>query len=56
MREPSPSAQWDKNPPALQLPTEILQKTREKYLEAYERLAGRPVSSTLSEKWTKGRG
>ena len=35
------SIQWDKSPPAPQLPEEIVQKTREKYLEAYERLVGR---------------
>lgn len=32
------SIRWDKNPPAPHLPEEIVQKTREKYLEAYERL------------------
>lgn len=37
------SIRWDKNPPAPQLPEEIIQKTREKYLEAYERLVGRPI-------------
>ena len=37
------SLKWDKNPPAPQLPEEIVQKTREKYLEAYERLVGRPL-------------
>src|SRR4030043_14058 len=35
------SIKWDKSPPAPQLPEEIVQKTREKYLEAYERLVGR---------------
>jgi len=35
------SIRWDKSPPAPQLPEEIVQKTREKYLEAYERLVGR---------------
>jgi phosphoribosylaminoimidazole-succinocarboxamide synthase len=34
---------WNKNPPAPQLPEEIVKKTREKYLEAYERLVGRPL-------------
>ena len=34
---------WDKSPPAPQLPEEIIQKTREKYIEAYERLVGRPL-------------
>ena len=37
------SVKWDKNPPAPQLPEEIIQKTREKYLEAYERLVGKPL-------------
>ena len=37
------SIHWDKNPPAPQLPEEIVQKTREKYLEAYERLVGRSL-------------
>jgi phosphoribosylaminoimidazole-succinocarboxamide synthase len=37
------SLKWDKNPPAPELPKEIVQKTREKYLEAYERLVGKPL-------------
>jgi phosphoribosylaminoimidazole-succinocarboxamide synthase len=37
------SLQWDKNPPAPHLPEEIIRKTREKYLEAYERLVGRSL-------------
>jgi phosphoribosylaminoimidazole-succinocarboxamide synthase len=37
------SIHWDKNPPAPQLPEEIIQKTREKYLEAYERLVGKSL-------------
>ncbi len=37
------SIRWDKNPPAPQLPEEIVQKTREKYIEAYERLVGKPL-------------
>ncbi|MFB3883924.1 MAG: phosphoribosylaminoimidazolesuccinocarboxamide synthase [Thermodesulfobacteriota bacterium] len=38
------SLKWDKNPPAPELPEEIVRKTREKYLEAYERLVGVPLS------------
>ena len=38
------SLKWDKNPPAPQLPEEIVTKTREKYLEAYERLVGKPLT------------
>jgi phosphoribosylaminoimidazole-succinocarboxamide synthase len=37
------SIRWDKNPPAPPLPEEIVNKTREKYLEAYERLVGKPL-------------
>jgi phosphoribosylaminoimidazole-succinocarboxamide synthase len=31
---------WDKNPPAPELPEEVVEKTREKYLEAYRELTG----------------
>jgi phosphoribosylaminoimidazole-succinocarboxamide synthase len=37
------SIQWNKTPPAPSLPEEIIQKTREKYIEAYERLVGRSL-------------
>jgi phosphoribosylaminoimidazole-succinocarboxamide synthase len=37
------SIRWDKSPPAPALPEEIIKKTREKYLEAYERLVGKPL-------------
>jgi phosphoribosylaminoimidazole-succinocarboxamide synthase len=39
------SLKWNKTPPAPQLPEEIIRKTREKYLEAYEKLVGKPLSS-----------
>ena len=31
---------WDKNPPAPELPADVVAKTREKYLEAYRELTG----------------
>jgi phosphoribosylaminoimidazole-succinocarboxamide synthase len=37
------SLKWDKSPPAPELPGEIIRKTREKYLDAYERLVGKPL-------------
>ncbi len=37
------SLDWNKQPPAPSLPTEIIQKTSEKYTEAYERLTGRKL-------------
>ena len=39
------SLKWNKTPPAPQLPEEIIRKTREKYLEAYEKLVGKPLPS-----------
>jgi phosphoribosylaminoimidazole-succinocarboxamide synthase len=39
------SLKWDKSPPAPELPEEIIRKTREKYLEAYERLVGKSLQS-----------
>jgi phosphoribosylaminoimidazole-succinocarboxamide synthase len=37
------AVKWDKNPPAPPLPDEVVSKTREKYLEAYEKLSGRTL-------------
>jgi len=37
------SLDWDKLPPAPQLPEEIIEKTSRKYLEAYKRLAGKDL-------------
>lgn len=37
------SLDWDKQPPAPKLPEEIVTKTSQKYLEAFERLAGRAL-------------
>jgi phosphoribosylaminoimidazole-succinocarboxamide synthase len=34
------STGWDKNPPAPELPPDVVMKTREKYLEAYRQLTG----------------
>ena len=34
------STGWDKNPPAPELPADVVEKTREKYLEAYSALTG----------------
>jgi len=35
------SVQWNKRPPAPELPDEVVRKTREKYVEAYERITGK---------------
>ena len=36
---------WNKQPPVPSLPDDVIEKTREKYLEAYKRLTGRPLPS-----------
>ena len=35
---------WDKNPPAPELPNDVVEKTREKYLEAYRELTGESLT------------
>ena len=35
---------WNKQPPVPSLPDDVVERTREKYLEAYKRLTGRPLS------------
>jgi phosphoribosylaminoimidazole-succinocarboxamide synthase len=38
---------WDKTPPAPALPSKVVDGTRARYLEAYERIAGEPFKSWL---------
>jgi phosphoribosylaminoimidazole-succinocarboxamide synthase len=38
---------WDKTPPAPELPNDVVQRTRELYLDAYERITGEPFSAWL---------
>ena len=35
---------WDKTPPGPELPAEVVENTSKKYLEAYERLTGKPLA------------
>ena len=37
------SLDWDKTPPAPELPQDIVFKTRDKYLDALQRIAGRTL-------------
>jgi phosphoribosylaminoimidazole-succinocarboxamide synthase len=38
---------WDKTPPAPELPDEVVEGTRQRYVEAYERITGEPFSAWL---------
>jgi phosphoribosylaminoimidazole-succinocarboxamide synthase len=39
---------WDKSPPAPALPDEVVEGTRQRYEEAYERITGDPFSAWLT--------
>lgn len=43
------SSGWDHSPPPPDLPEEVVQATRDRYVEAYERVTGRPFESWLKE-------
>ena len=38
---------WDKTPPAPALPADVVAKTQAKYVEAYERLTGKPLTASI---------
>jgi phosphoribosylaminoimidazole-succinocarboxamide synthase len=38
------SIHWNKQPPAPVLPQEVVERTRAKYLEAYEKLTGQTLN------------
>jgi phosphoribosylaminoimidazole-succinocarboxamide synthase len=38
---------WDKTPPAPEVPSEVVEGTRARYLEAYERITGEPFGAWL---------
>jgi phosphoribosylaminoimidazole-succinocarboxamide synthase len=40
---------WDHRPPAPDLPEDVIAATRQRYLEAYERITGRSFDSWLQE-------
>lgn len=43
VRDWADAAGWDHNPPAPELPEEVIGQTRDKYLEAFERITGAPL-------------
>lgn len=43
LRDYLESLNWNKEPPAPELPPEVVEKTRERYLEAYRRLTGKTL-------------
>jgi len=47
VRDWASSSGWDKTPPAPALPDEVVEGTRRRYEEAYERITGEPLSQWL---------
>lgn len=45
LREYLESLDWNKTPPAPKLPQEVIEKTRTKYIEAYERITGKKFTA-----------
>jgi phosphoribosylaminoimidazole-succinocarboxamide synthase len=44
VRDHLEAIQWNKQPPVPSLPADVVEHTREKYLEAFRRLTGRPLA------------
>jgi phosphoribosylaminoimidazole-succinocarboxamide synthase len=47
VRDWASSTGWDRNPPAPEIPEAVVQRTRAKYRDAYERITGEPFSGWL---------
>ena len=47
VRDWASSTGWDRTPPAPAIPSDVVARTREKYVEAYERITGQPFGEWL---------
>jgi phosphoribosylaminoimidazole-succinocarboxamide synthase len=47
VRDWASSTGWDRKPPAPEIPDDVVQGTRARYVEAYERIAGEPFQAWL---------
>jgi phosphoribosylaminoimidazole-succinocarboxamide synthase len=54
VRDWASSTGWDRNPPAPAIPDEVVARTREKYIEAYERITGEPFAAWLERTGAAG--
>ena len=48
VRDWASSTGWDKSPPAPEIPEEVVQGTRDRYVEAYEKMTGEPFDAWLT--------
>ena len=56
VRDWASSTGWDRNPPAPAIPDDVVARTREKYIEAYERITGQPFRAWLDRTGAGGPG
>jgi phosphoribosylaminoimidazole-succinocarboxamide synthase len=54
VRDWASSTGWDRTPPAPAIPDDVVTRTREKYVEAYERITGEPFAAWLRRTGTPG--
>jgi phosphoribosylaminoimidazole-succinocarboxamide synthase len=47
VRDWATASGWDRRPPAPEIPPEVVAGTRERYVEAYERITGEPFQAWL---------
>ena len=47
MRDWASQTGWDKTPPAPEIPDDVVAGTRERYVDAYERISGEPFDAWL---------
>jgi phosphoribosylaminoimidazole-succinocarboxamide synthase len=48
VRDWASSSGWDKTPPAPEIPDDVVEGTRARYVEAYEKITGEPFASWLA--------
>jgi phosphoribosylaminoimidazole-succinocarboxamide synthase len=56
VRDWASSTGWDRSPPAPEIPDDVAARTREKYIEAYERITGQPFEAWIARTETSGAG
>lgn len=49
VRDYAASTGWDKTPPAPPLPTDVVARTHQRYVEAYQRITGEPFTTWLRD-------
>jgi phosphoribosylaminoimidazole-succinocarboxamide synthase len=48
VRDWASSSGWDKTPPAPEIPADVVEGTKQRYEEAYERITGEPFADWLA--------